>query len=65
MSDKNGSTFKRIHDMKGLSDKAREMLVTTSGQMVDEIFGSFKTAEEVNAFAEEYYTEEEDKILDN
>lgn len=62
MSDKNEATFKRIHNMKGLSDKAREMLVTTSGQMVDEVFGSFKTADEVNAFADEYYTEEDNTI---
>ena len=47
------TTFERLMKMDGLTDEARETIETTSGQLVDEIYGNFQTAEEINEYVAE------------
>ena len=54
---KNQNTAKRISSLAGLSERAKYIIADTDINVFDELFGPFETAEEINAFIEEYFTE--------
>jgi hypothetical protein len=55
---KNQETAKRIDNLKGLSERAKDVIAATDINIFDDVFGIFETAEEINEYVEEYYPED-------
>lgn len=56
--DKNQETANKLREMNGLTERAKDIINTTDINILDYVFGGLETAEEVNRFIEETYTEE-------
>ena len=60
--DKNQIVSDKLDGMCGeLTEKARAVIAETEIGLYDELFGDLTTAEEVNQFVEENYTEDDDE----
>jgi hypothetical protein len=55
---KNQETAKRIDNLKGLSERAKEIIAATDINIFDDVFGIFEAAEEINEYVEENYPED-------
>lgn len=58
--DKNQIVCDRLNEMD-LSERTRDIIASTGLEVMDEIFGGFTTAEEVEEYVAESYAEEDEE----